>query len=104
MFLIDWLVANWTEIAGAAAAGYAFAVAVAKLTPTTADDDVLASLHGKFGAILAILPLPAVSPVAKALSASAKADAALDKAALTAAAKAEAVDVAKSKASEKATK
>lgn len=75
MFIIDWLVANWAEISGAAVAGYAFAVAVAKLTPTKADDELLASLYAKFGAVMAILPLPAASTVAKAAVAADKAHA-----------------------------
>lgn len=86
MFIIDWVVANWAGIVGAFTAGYAFAVAVAKLTPTKADDELLASLYGKFGAILAILPLPAASTVAKAAVAADKAH----EAAAEAAAKAEA--------------
>lgn len=101
MFLTDWLVTNWPEIAGAVTAGFAFAVALAKLTPSKADDEFLASLYAKFGALTAFLPLPRISETAKAVVAADKAAVALDKAAEVAAEKAAAVDAAKAKTASK---
>lgn len=88
MFIIDWLVANWAEIVAAATAGFGFAVAVAKLTPTKADDEFLASLYEKFGALTAFLPLPKINDTAKAIAVANKAAAKADAAVADAAAKA----------------
>jgi hypothetical protein len=98
MFILDWIVGNWPEIVGAATAGFAFAVAVAKLTPTTADDELLANLYAKFGALSAFLPLPKITDTAKAIAVADKAAAKADAAAADAAAKAE---VAAAKVAEK---
>lgn len=49
MIIVDWLMANWLEVSAAFAAGYAFALSIAKLTPTTIDDEILAALEKFFG-------------------------------------------------------
>lgn len=98
MFIVDWLSANWPEVFGAFTAGFAFAVAVAKLTPTKTDDEFLASLYAKLGPLLALLPLPKVTELAKAVAVADKAAAVAEKAAETAEAKAVAVEAAEAKA------
>lgn len=50
--LIDFVSANWVEILGAAAAVYAAALAVVRITPSPKDDAVLA----KIGRVLEKLP------------------------------------------------
>lgn len=47
MFIFDWVAANWAEIMGAFGAGYAFALAVVKLTPTKKDDEILETVAEK---------------------------------------------------------
>lgn len=98
MFIVDWLVSNWPEIIGAATAGFGFAVAVAKLTPTQADDELLASLWTKFGAFSSFLPVPKISDTAKAIAVADIAAAKADKAAAVAV---ELADVAAEKAAAK---
>lgn len=99
MFIVDYVTTNWELISGAFIAGYAFAVAIAKLTPTKADDDFLASLYEKFGVVLKFLPLPGATPVAKAVVVADKAASVAEQAAVKAAdavaAKAATVDKAK---------
>lgn len=95
MFVLDYLASNWELIFGFLTALYAAAVAGAKLTPTQADDEFLASLYAKFGALSAFIPIPRISTTAKAIVAADKAALVLDKAAADAAAKASAAETAK---------
>lgn len=44
--MIDWITANWTGICATVAATVALAHAVVMLTPTKADDDMLAKVEG----------------------------------------------------------
>ena len=67
MFILDWLVANLAEITAAFAAGYAFALAVVKLTPTKADDEALEAIHAKVVELAKVVPvLAGAVPILKA--------------------------------------
>lgn len=67
MFIVDWLLANLVEITAAFGAGYAFALAVVKLTPTKADDDALEAVHAKVVELSKAVPiLTGALPILKA--------------------------------------
>lgn len=67
MFILDWLLANLVEITAAFGAGYAFALAVVKLTPTKKDDEALEAIHARVVELSRVVPILAGAvPILKA--------------------------------------